>query len=368
MDFAPPNGYVEQLIFIISPAILSESETLMSHLADALLEAQLQFFMRDFASPTLRHHLECEAEAYCDLLETLSARELLNEAQVIAWIERNILNYSPTDTMREQAVMLVELGLNNPSHQQQPMRQLINKQIYDLMVQRLVERPALRQELIHSALSSPLYTRVLSDVVYHSIVDYLTTDNVIARRVPGFSALVKAGKGMLGRMGRLDETLEQAIKAYLGRNIAATAAFSESLVDKALNNDAIVQFAELVWPRLEAYQLGQATRHLEIQGLSYLAVLYWNQIRQTNYMNQQIQLLVQAWFAHAGDMPTMHLLRLLGIEREQIVREVVEIGEPLVNAWRDSGYIEQRLKEHLARFFDDPATQRLLNTQETLPT
>ncbi|MEO6699770.1 MAG: hypothetical protein ABIR53_08430 [Paraperlucidibaca sp.] len=332
----------------------------MSHPADALLNAQLQFFMQDFTGDALVSHVEIEADAYCDLLETISARDLLSESQVISWIERNILGYSPTDTMRAQAVMLVELGLNNPSHQQQPMRQLINKQIYDLIVQRLVERPALRQELIHSALSSPVYTRVLSDVVYHSIVDYLTTDNIIARRVPGFSSLVKAGRGMLGRMGRLDDTLEQAIKAYLARNIAATAAFSESLVDKALNNDAIAQFAELLWPRLEAYQLGQATRHLETQGLSYLAVLYWNQIRQTDYMKQQITLLVQAWFAHAGDMPAMHLLHLLGIERDHLVREVVAIGEPLVNAWRESGYIERRLKEHLTRFFDDPATRTLL--------
>lgn len=340
----------------------------MSHPADALLNAQLHFFMQDFRGDALSAHLASEAEAYCDLLETISARDLLNESQVISWIERNILGYSPTDTMREQAVMLVELGLNNPSHQQQPMRQLINKQIYDLMVQRLVERPALRQELIHSALSSPVYTRVLSDVVYHSIVDYLTTDNAIARHVPGFSSLVKAGRGMLGRMGRLDETIEQAIRAYLSRNIAATAAFSETLIDKALNNKAIIEFSEQLWPRLEAYQLGQATRHLEIQGLSYLAVLYWNQIRQTDYMKQQVTLLVQAWFNHAGDMPAMHLLRLLGIERDHLVREVVAIGEPLVNAWRESGYIERRLKEHLTRFFDDPSTHELMNSLRASPT
>lgn len=332
----------------------------MSHPAEALLNAQLQFFLQDFSGDALRTHLDIEANAYCDLLETISARDLLSENQVIAWIERNILSYSPTDTMREQAVMLVELGLNNPTHQQQPMRQLINKQIYDLMVQRLVERPALRQELIHSALSSPVYTRVLSDVVYHSIVDYLTTDNAIARRVPGFSSLVKAGRDMLGRMGRLDETIEQAIKAYLSRNISATAKLSEQLLDKALNNDAIAQYAELVWPRLEAYQLGQATRHLEIQGLSYLAVLYWNQIRQTDYMKQQVSLLVQAWFDHAGDMPAMHFLRLMGIERDHIAREVVAIGEPMVKALNDSGYIERRLKEHFTRFFDAAETRALI--------
>lgn len=327
--------------------------------ADALLQAQLDFFLQDFQGDSLRRHLTTEAEAYCDLLEKISVRQLLGETMVIAWIERNILAYEPTDAFRQQAVMLVEMGLNNPGHLQQPMRQLINRQLYDLLVERLVERPGLRQEVIHVALSSPVYTRLLSDVVYHSIVDYLTTENPLARNVPGVSSLLKVGKGMIGRMGKLESTVELAIKAYIERNIRSTAAFSEKLVERVLSDDNIRRFADDLWPRLESYQLGQATRHLEIQGLSYLAVLYWNQIRKTDYMKQQINYLVTAWYQHAGDRPAMEVLEDLGISRNQVVREVVALGEPLVSAWVRTGHIEQRLREHLQRFYQAPATLAL---------
>lgn len=332
----------------------------MAVTGEQLLEAQVAFFLKDFQGESLKQHLAIEAEAYCDLLEHISARELLDADQVISWIERNILGYEPTEGLRKQAVMLFEMGLNNPGHQQMPMRQLINRQIYDVMVERIVSRPALRQEVIHSVLGSPVYHRLLSDVLYHSISDYLMKENPLSKNVPGMSSLMKMGKGVIGKLGNLDQAIEQTIKHYLQHNIRGTAAFSETLVDQALNADTLRALADQLWPRLEAYELGQATRHLELEGLSYLAMVFWNQVRQTDYMKQQVSYLVKGWYAQFGDEPAMDVLDNLGIRREQLVREVVALGYPLVSAWVRSGHIEKRLREHLQRFFTDAGTQHLL--------
>lgn len=328
---------------------------------DALMQAQIDFLLRELDGETLTSHLAAEAEAYCDLIENVSVQQLFPEKLVIGWIERNVLGYSPTDALREQAVMLIELGLNNPSHQQMPMRQLINRQIYDLMVERLVARPGLRREVIHSVLDSPLYTDLLSDVLYRSIADYLMSENPLARNVPGVSSLMKVGKGVIGRIGSLESTVEQAIKSYIQRNIRSTVALSESLLVKALSDQNIRLFADQLWPRLEAYELGQATRHLEIQGMSYMAVVFWNQIRKTDFMKQQVGYLVQAWFKRSGERPAMDVLEELGITREQIVREVIAVGQPLITAWVRSGHIERRAREHLQRFFDAPETRALFS-------
>lgn len=330
--------------------------------AEQLLEAQVAFFLREFQGDALRHHLSVEAEAYCDLLARISVRDLLPPDAVTGWITRNVLGFEPTEGFRKQVVMLVEMGLNNPSHSQMPMRHLINRQIYDVMVERLVSRPALRQEVIHSVLGSPTYQRLLSDVLYHSITDYLTTENPLSRNVPGMTSLMKVGKDMMGKLGGIDNAIEQTIKRYLRQNIRSTAAFTEQLVDRALDDSKLRELADGLWPRLEAYELGQATRHLEIEGISYLALVFWNQIRQTEYMRQQVAYLVHGWYDRAGDTPALVLIEELGITRAQVVREVVALGEPLMRAWVRSGHIESRLREHIGRFFADPATQTLLGS------
>lgn len=326
---------------------------------DELMQAQVDFLLQNLQGDSLQALLKEEAEAYCDLLEKISMQQLLTEKQVVAWIERNVLSYAPTDGMREQAVMLIESGLNNPSQQQMPMRQLINRQIYDLLVERVASRPGLRQEVIHMALNSPVYINMISDVLYQSIIDYLLTENPLARNVPGLSSLVKAGKGMIGRMGSLESTVAQGLKAYIAHNIRSAVALSEGLLDKALSSDNIHTFANSLWPKLETYELGQAARHLEMQGISYMAVVFWNQIRQTDFMKQQCAYLVNAWYKHSGHRPALEVLDELGISREQVVREVIAIGEPLIAAWVRSGYLESRLRARLQPFFDAPTTRAL---------
>ena len=94
--------------------------------------------------------------------------------------------------------------------------------------------------------------------------------------------------------------------------------------------------------------------------MSYMAMVFWNQIRQTDFMKQQVAYLIKGWYAHAGDQTAMDVLLGLGITRKQIEREVIAIGAPLGTAWIESGYSERRIKGHLETFFASPETTALL--------
>ena len=133
-------------------------------------------------------------------------------------------------------------------------------------------------------------------------------------------------------------------------------------MDRALDDAKLRELADELWPRLEAYELGQATRHLEIEGISYLAMVFWNQIRQTDYIRQQVAYVVNGWYDRAGDTPVLEILEDLGVTRAQVVREVVALGTPLMRAWVRSGHVEARLRDHIGRFMADPATRALLGS------
>lgn len=344
------------------PTLQRLSEPDMPKLAEQLLDAQVRFFLEDFQGESLAEHLRSEANAYCDLLETVSVRDLISSDTLIAFVQRNLLGYSPTEALREQGVMLFELAMNNPDHQQQPLRQLINRQIYDLMVKRLLDRPDLRREIVSNALQTPLFTRLLTQVVYENISDFLSANHVIRRKLPRLQKLMDSGERLLRE--KLDLDLADRIKAFIHDNILRSINLSEDLICDALSNRNLSDFADSLWPKLERYELGQATRHLETQGLSYLVVLYWNQIRQTDYMHQQVELLIRGWYEHAGHIPAMNVLQSFGIERDHIAREVVVLGQPLFNAWVQSGYIGSRLREHVERFYQADSTQQILQAAQ----
>ena len=76
----------------------------MHPIAQQLMNAQLQFVLKELSGDALSGHLQNEANAYCDLLERISVRQLFSEEVIAGWIERNILGYEPTEALRQQAV------------------------------------------------------------------------------------------------------------------------------------------------------------------------------------------------------------------------------------------------------------------------
>ncbi len=332
--------------------------------AQSLLKAQMAFLDQELQGDRLQAHLAIEAEAYCELLQSIAVRDILPPATIIGWIQRNLLGYAPTDSLRQQAVMLIEIGLDNASNQQVPMRDLINRQIYDMMVERLISRPALRQEFIEMVLHNPASHRMLSELMYRNIIGYLTTDNPVAKHVPGAASLIKLGTGVISRMGNVERTLEKSVKAYIRHTLRDTASFGVEMIVTTLNNQQLRNYADELWPRLANYRFGDASRHLELEGYSYLAVVFWNMVRSTDFMKEQVAHIVNRWYDHKGDDMAMDVLEDLGITREQIVREVIAIGSPVISILRHSGHVSRRLEEHLSAFYETEAAQAILNNTE----
>jgi len=332
--------------------------------AQSLLNAQIAFLDEELQGERLQAHLAVEAQAYCKLLHSIALRELLPPATVVGWVQRNVLGYAPTDSMRQQAVMLIEVGLDHAANQQVPIRDLINRQIYDMMVERLISRPALRQDLIEMVLHNPASHRMLSELMYRNIIGYLTTNNPVARHVPGAASLIKLGTGVISRMGNVERTLEKSVKAYIRHTLRDTASFGVDMIVAALNNQQLRSYADELWPRLANYRFGDASRHLELEGYSYLAVVFWNMVRSTEFMKEQVAFIVNRWYDHKGDEMAMDVLEDLGITEEQIVREVIAIGTPIVNTLRNSGHFKQRFEEHLQAFYETDAAKKILAAAE----
>lgn len=333
--------------------------------AQSLLNAQIAFLDQELQGDRLQAHLEVEAKGYCELLQSIAVRDLLPPAMVVGWVQRNLLGYAPTDSMRQQVVMLIEIGLDNASTQQVPIRDLINRQIYDMMVERLISRPALRQELIEMVLHNPASHRMLSELMYRNIIGYLTTNNPVAKHVPGAASLIKLGSGVISRMGNVERTLEKSVKAYIRHTLRDTASLGVEMIVAALNNQQLRSYADEFWPRLANYRFGDASRHLELEGYSYLAVVFWNMVRTTEFMNEQVAHIINRWYDHKGDEMAMDLLEDIGITEEQIVREVIAVGTPVINTLRKRGHIKQRFEEHLQAFYETDAAKMILAPLES---
>lgn len=336
----------------------------MSDRAHALQAAHLAFLLDELQGDRLEEWLREEAEAYCHYIADLPLQQLLPAPTVIAWIQRNILGFAPTDALRKQLVVLIESGLDHANSQGHSLRDLINRQLFDMMVERLISRPELRRDLLDMLISSPAAHQLMTNVLVNNLVGYLTTNNPVARHVPGASSLLKMGTDFIGRVGSADQTLTRSIRSYVRRTLKDTTETLVDLLAKSLSNEQLRLYADELWPKLADYRFGTARRHLELEGYSYLAVVFWNLMRTTPFMQQQIAFLVTSWYAQHGEEPVLSVLESWGITADQVIREVVHLGRPITLAMHHGQHLEKRLSEHLTRFYNTPAAHAALTDTE----
>lgn len=331
--------------------------------AAALLDAHVRHSLNQLTGPALASLVQSEIQTFFTQMGDRPVSQWVDEVTVRDFLLRNVFARELTPGLRGQLRHLLTQGLASPLHEGAQLETLLNVREVELIIDRALDLEELRREIVHAVLDSPVYSDVLSDLLYHSIKEYLLEENVLTKKVPGMSSLMKIGKGVVGRMGGLEETLEKTIKHYIKQNIRATVELSEQLIEKAFQGPKIREICRDAWGKIKTTQISDATRYIDIKDVEDaedIANTIWNHVRQTEYAKQLLTEMVHIWFDANGDRPLTLLVQDLGYDADRLCAETLTTITPIAAILLESGYIEQRLRAHLESFYASAAVAEIL--------
>lgn len=331
--------------------------------AQQLMDAQVQHILNKLAGEKLEQLLDIEVEAFCDWLSQRNVDELFQESQIIDFLQRNLLGKEPTELVIVQLKKIVWSGLQSTLNQATEYQHLLSSQEFQYIVEKGIDLEDFRKDIIKSVLSSPVYSQLLSDVLYHGIKDFVLEENVIAKKVPGVSSLVKMGQGIMSKMGGVDNAIEGLIKNYIQKNIEGSIDLSQKFLDKSLDENRIRTVAQQFWENVKFNKLAQGIAYIEItdfDDFAFIAKNIWNHLRETDYAKQLMQELVHEWFQQWGRENVLNMLENLGVTRSLIVAETKILATPLINEGLLSGYLEERIRAQLEPFYSGEAASTIL--------
>lgn len=334
--------------------------------AGALLEAHVQYSLDQLSGEKFRETIKTEVTGFYSWVGERPVKTLLDEVRVRDFLLRNLLEKELTPGLRGQIRLLITRGLQSPLNADTRIEHLLNVNEFDAIIDKALQLEDLRRALVHELLSSPIFSEVLSDLLYHSIKGYLLEDGGISKKVPGMSSLVKLGKGVVGRMGGLEDTIESAIKQYTQKNIRRTVELSEGLIESVFRGPKIKQVAREFWGRIKLTRVGDITRYAagdDVEDASQIVNTIWHHARQTDYTRQLLNELVHAWFENYGERPAAALLQDLGLTPEGLAGEIAEVITPFADIMRQTGYLEERVRAHLQPFYGSDAVATLLSQE-----
>ncbi|MGX1202866.1 hypothetical protein [Marinobacter sp. MBR-105] len=335
-----------------------------STLADQLLEAHVRHELNALKGAKLKKFLHQEVDELLEYANSITLERAVSAEQIMGLIRRVVVSMELDAGIPELAADLATEVLNAPVQSQTRLGDILSREQASAFVEEALELRHQRERVISEIMAHPVYQELVSNVVYHGLVNYLYEDNLITRSVPGVGSMMKFGKKMANKaVPGLDETFERRIKAWLSDSLPSLIARSEQFLHKALSDDELRDTVMAAWVSLEdstIEDLQDGLGDVQLQEFVVLGYDFWLHFRQTPYFEGCVQAVVEGLYARYGNQPVMNLLADIGVTREVIVTELEAVGLPLVDLLRQEGYLEALLRRRLEPFYRSAATKKLL--------
>ncbi|OZB13434.1 MAG: hypothetical protein B7X58_09525 [Marinobacter sp. 34-60-7] len=335
-------------------------------LADALLEAHVKHEMAALKGTKLTRFIHQELDELLALSEQMPLNRLTSADRVMGVIRRVVMNMELDAGIPELAAEMATEVMRAPVQAQTPLGDILSREQASAFLEEALELRHQRDRVIREIMAHPVYQELVSNVVYHGLVNYLYEDNLITRSVPGVGSMMKFGKKMANKaVPGLDETFERRIKAWLADSLPGLIVRSEQFLQKALSDDELRDSITAAWMAVEdktIAELREGLGDVELQEFVVLGYDFWLTFRQTAYFESCAEAVVAHLFAKYGDRPVRDLLNDIGVTRDLIEAELDAYALPVIDVLREEGYLEALIRRRLTPFYRSSAAKKLLSS------
>lgn len=321
-----------------------------------LLDAHIEFELQSWQGVALRRMITDEVDALYAWGATVRLNQVVQPAQVVVFIRRIVIELPITpeiiDSIRESVQVVFELLREDAT----TIEAVAPRNLYDRVAEGIIGMEALRREVTHQVVTSPVYTTLLSNVLYQGIKGYMLSDNALSRKIPGASSLFRFGQNALSSAApQLEKAIDRQLTAFIHDNLQEIIAESERFLNNALDEKALRAVANDLWvanaPTTMATLAGYTDAAL-IDDAVALVRDFWLHFRQTPLFLEIVEQLVRNIFLRHGKKPVAALLEELGVTPALLIDEVYGFAAPVAETALQSGYLEQRIRSRLAAFYE----------------
>lgn len=323
---------------------------------DAMLEAHVRFELEQWSGDRLSEALAEEIAALVKWLDSVRIGDVLDRERV----DRAVQHYMCEAPVNDEAVAMVEQAViavhAAALEDDTKLSDLLRRDDYDQLVQAAIGMKSIRDAVTNQVTSSEVYSHLIAHVMYRGIKAYASSENIVARKVPGASSLMRFGQGALSSAApNLEKSVDKQLTAFVSANIKESIRESKRYLDEVLDEEVLSQIADEVWSVNAGATVSDAAGLVSTETISELDECIreiWLNLRAAPILSELVGSVVDDFIARHGSQSVMEVLNQVGISEEWIVEQSRELVEPLFVRAAEDGYLEGRIRARLAAFYD----------------
>lgn len=334
--------------------------------AQLLLEAQVQFWLRELTPDRLRPLLREEVQYLYEQLDHIRLNEAVSADRIKATAHRYALEMEIGGAIPELFGEIASLVYAHPAQDSARISDIFSSHIAQEFLDKVFEPGSLLDRAFLQIQRSEPFKAFLADVSLLAIKGFLQDKNRPYNRLPLIgSGLRRAGKLVQDYRPQWQENLEQTSHELLHASIGRSVQLLDQLLDQsALREQALAATLNLwdeisTWP---ASRFRDFTTENDLQELMVLGYEFWRAFRETEYLTAIIDTAVDFFFSKYGEESLQKIISEMGVTYAMIESDILDYGSNLGSLLRDKGIAETILRRQLGRFYFSPDTLALLDS------
>ncbi|MBF0450161.1 MAG: hypothetical protein HQK75_05625 [Candidatus Magnetomorum sp.] len=323
-----------------------------------LLENHVQFELDRLMGEGYKQTIEEEISAAFEWFNKIQLQDLVTSEQIIELIRRIVIEAPVSGGITELAGEMSRNVLTSLQNQKTLLEDIFAQKQFDEIIDKAAILKKARNEIINRVMGSATYAKLITNIVYTGIKGYLLMENIIPKQIPIIPGLVKKGLDIVNNVIPLLTVLEAAIdhrlKTYIENNIEKMVRRSKLFLIEFLDDNQILETGDEIWEAIAKNPLSEYFSNIDSNDMEDFIIIgfeFWFHFRRTPYFEEISKELVQYFFKKYGNEYLDVLLDDLGVTKEMIIYEIIEMLSPAIQTLLSTGYLEERIRARLSAFY-----------------
>ncbi len=328
--------------------------------ARKLLEAHVAYMMNELATEQLGSRFAAGIEKFQEQVTDITLGEAVTPEQIKQTVYRYAIDMQLGGALPELVGDIARRIYRHRALDKTTLQGLVPDTHAQEFLEKTLELEKIYQALIIESVSNPIYSEVISDLLYAGIRDF-----VAGLKFPGSRSAARVGRA-LSRRARpeLGEELEEALRQFIARGARTRLQASQQQFLAAVESEQFREILLDLWDDNKERVVADFRRYLSKRDVEEFFVIgyeYFQHLRKTRFFREMIDVGIDTFFAKYNDTNLRDLLDEVGVTQEMMLAEAMQFAPPILEMLRERGLLEELLRENLADFYASDAVVALLS-------
>ncbi len=332
-------------------------------LQDALLDAHVDFIVKEMTSARLQPYIESRLDILLGFAQQLRLNEVVTPQMIKETARRYACEVELSVAIPEMAAAVGQAAHAHPVHRLTKLGDLLPDRHLQELVDKCLEMRQVRDSVVHEVVNNPLYANLMTDILLQTLKKHfgLLTDARESRGAKqwlGFSL-----KFMGASTPQISVLIEDAAREFVSQAFSSLLHEGEGLLIDSMESGILRDAVLDVWQQLRDRTTGSfrdMISALDVEEFFVIMYDYWHELRRTEFYAAFIDSGIDVFFERYGDATLADILLEVGITRELMLDDALRFGPHVIKVLKRKKILEVLVRNELAPFYRSGQVEKIV--------